>query len=156
MPRKRRPIEDRLWDRVPNREPGQCWLWNGRSGPDHYPRISVGGRDGVDLAHRVVFKIIHGEIPAGSVIRHKCDNKRCVNPDHLECGSQLENVADCINRDRLARLPLQVRQQIAALKANGTTYYRISKLLGVPLSVARYWSVPAMRRRNKTIQAGLV
>lgn len=50
--------------------------------------------------HRYVYHITFGEIPDGSVIRHKCDNPQCCNPDHLELGTQLENMRDRILRNR--------------------------------------------------------
>ena len=44
-----------------------------------------------------------GEIPPGEVVRHRCDNPPCVNPAHLAIGTQADNVADAISRDRFAR-----------------------------------------------------
>ena len=41
--------------------------------------------------------------PIGSVVRHKCDTTFCVNPDHLEIGTQLDNIRDRQSRNRQAR-----------------------------------------------------
>jgi hypothetical protein len=41
-----------------------------------------------------------GEIPQGYLIRHKCDNPKCINPDHLETGTDYDNVQDMIERGR--------------------------------------------------------
>lgn len=50
--------------------------------------------------HRISYTITNGPIPEGMVIRHKCDVRACVNPDHLEIGTQGDNVADMISRGR--------------------------------------------------------
>ena len=49
--------------------------------------------------HRKVYYEATGELP--EVVRHKCDNPRCINPDHLEGGTQKDNMQDCVRRKRL-------------------------------------------------------
>lgn len=46
-------------------------------------------------AYRFIFCILNG-VAAGydDVVRHRCNNKRCINPDHLELGSRGENLQD--------------------------------------------------------------
>lgn len=77
-----------------------CWLWLGRQmqGRD-YGRLSYRGR--VLLAHRAAWESRNGmTVPKGFVVRHKCDNGGCVNPDHLVAGSQRDNVRDRESRNR--------------------------------------------------------
>lgn len=50
--------------------------------------------------HRYIYEECFGEIPDGMVVRHKCDNPICINPEHLEIGTQAENVQDMITRGR--------------------------------------------------------
>lgn len=57
------------------------------------------GRKRSTTRHRKVYYEATGDWP--EVVRHKCDNPRCINPDHLEGGTQLDNVQDCIKRNRL-------------------------------------------------------
>lgn len=77
-----------------------CWLWLGSIIPTTgYGRIGLRS----EPAHRASFEAHGGAIPAGLVLRHRCDNPACVNPDHLEPGTHADNVADCVRRGRNAR-----------------------------------------------------
>ena len=53
-------------------------------------------------AHRMAWLLTNGEIPDGMVVMHKCDITSCVNPTHLQLGTQKENVIDCANKGRRA------------------------------------------------------
>ncbi len=75
-----------------------CWLWTASAKPGGYGQILVGRVPA--YAHRVSYELYVGEIPEGMVVRHKCDVRLCVNPDHLELGTQADNVMDCIKRGR--------------------------------------------------------
>jgi len=72
-----------------------CWECTSHSlNKDGYPMIK-----GM-TASRYVYKKKYGDIPADIVIRHKCDNRKCINPDHLEIGTQQENIIDISTRKR--------------------------------------------------------
>jgi len=70
-----------------------CWLWtmadsgNGRGGG--YPRMKLNDR--TCAVHIVSFTNSHGYVPRNKQIDHKCRNRLCVNPDHLEMVSHIEN-----------------------------------------------------------------
>ncbi len=71
--------------------PGEsnCWEWVGARADDGYGQASWKGRR--RAAHRVVYELVVGPIPAGTVVHHKCNNKNCVRPDHLEAMTQRDN-----------------------------------------------------------------
>ncbi|WP_420454398.1 HNH endonuclease signature motif containing protein [Rubrivirga sp.] len=83
-------------------DPGGCWIWKGytirnRSG-QAYGRLKRCGKN--HLAHRFAFAQVHGPIPPGLVVRHRCDKTLCVNPDHLEVGTHKDNAHDRESRGR--------------------------------------------------------
>jgi len=63
---------------------------------DGYPYISLDGMHW--RLSRYIFTNNKGKIPNGKVVRHTCDNRKCINPDHLILGTLTQN-----NRDRVAR-----------------------------------------------------
>jgi hypothetical protein len=67
-----------------------CWEWTGCLDNEGY------GRFGQTLTHRKAYQLWKGEIPKGNVIRHLCNNRKCVNPEHLASGTQKDNVADML------------------------------------------------------------
>jgi hypothetical protein len=51
-------------------------------------------------AHRVGWTLFRGPIPVGMCVLHVCDNRPCVNLDHLYLGTQKDNVADMVRKGR--------------------------------------------------------
>lgn len=74
-----------------------CWNWEGclSSG---YGVIGSGGNR--MKAHRVSWEIHNGKIPKQKCVCHKCDNPKCVNPDHLFLGTHQKNMDDMISKGR--------------------------------------------------------
>jgi hypothetical protein len=68
-----------------------CWEWDGLRDPEGYGRYHSLGSSG--RAHRVAYELTHGPIPDGLTIDHLCQNKGCVNPEHLEPVTISENLA---------------------------------------------------------------
>lgn len=84
-------LRARVMAKVANDASSGCWLWTGaRSSNGGYARVAVGGRN--RRAHRVVYELLVGPIPAGLTLDHLCRTPRCVNPDHLEPVTNTENI----------------------------------------------------------------
>ena len=67
---------------------GDCLEWQGSKYRNGYGKL---GRAGI-MAHRIAYGLTHGEIPADMCLDHLCRNRICVNPDHLEVVTLVENV----------------------------------------------------------------
>lgn len=78
------------------KSPGGCWLWQGALS-DGYGTIHSGPHQ-QKKAHRVSWELHRGPIPKGLFVRHSCDIKRCVNPDHLLLGDHWDNMRDVVER----------------------------------------------------------
>lgn len=77
-----------------------CWLWENHVAATGYGQAWLNGSP--IGAHVLSFKTYHGSIPEGHVVRHKCDVRSCCNPEHLEVGTYADNMADCVDRGRIA------------------------------------------------------
>jgi hypothetical protein len=78
-----------------------CWEWSAFIGRDGYGRIGRGPRGaGMERAHRFAWRLYRGDIPADMCVMHVCDNRRCVNPDHLILGTRLDNERDKVAKGR--------------------------------------------------------
>lgn len=92
----------RFWSRVdktPNTN--NCWEWKNPTHPFGYGRFGVAGRN--YLAHRLSYQIHYGSITSKDCVLHKCDNPRCVNPQHLFIGSRADNAIDRTLKGRTLR-----------------------------------------------------
>ena len=69
-----------------------CWNWTGKQNEHGYGVITVEGR--YTRAHRAMYFMINPKADTDLVVMHRCDNPRCINPEHLALGTQKENMMD--------------------------------------------------------------
>lgn len=91
-------IERRLWPKIDQKGPvsdyrpdlGPCWRWLAYVGKHGYGLFRLDNQ--MRLAHRVVYELLVGPIPAGLELDHLCRVRSCVNPKHLEPVTRSENI----------------------------------------------------------------
>lgn len=124
-----------------------CINWTGQIGKHGYGVISSGKKPHKPLrAHRVAWELAYGTIPKGLLVCHRCDNKRCVNINHLFLGSHQDNMTDMVKKGRntrgssqhLAKLTEEDVIKIRQMSWEGKQYTEIAKIFGV--------SPPTVRR----------
>ena len=98
--RETKPFLERFWDRVDKRENG-CWEWTGGVTKRGYGTIGLKNRK--YKAHRLSYKIHFDEDISELQINHHCDNRICVNPDHIYAGSHQDNMDDATERNRFPK-----------------------------------------------------
>jgi len=101
------PIEERFWTKVNKHTATGCWEWTAGLTTTGYGQFSPGyeaetsGREKSLKAHRTSWEIANGVIPRGMCVLHRCDNPKCVNPDHLFLGTKKDNTQDAICKGRM-------------------------------------------------------
>lgn len=95
--------------------------------------------------HRFVYEECFGSIPDGLVVRHMCDNRSCINPEHLELGTPKENVADMYLRNRKiapigekngrSLITEETARKIKTMLDQGMKQTQIARVLGVSFTI---------------------
>lgn len=152
--RSRASLDVRFWRWVDKRESDECWLWTGCILSTGYGNITAGGQYGKKLlAHRVSWELHNGPIPKiegqhhGMVVMHECDNRACVNPNHLRLGIQKDNVADMDAKGRRVQVNLKgekhpnskfTNEQVLAIRESPMNNAELGRMYNVPRQTIRY------------------
>lgn len=130
--------EKRFWEKVDKKGIDDCWEWMGGKNKAGYGRFKVRKQDHI-RAHRISWILVNGPIPEGLSVLHKCDNRSCVNPNHLFLGTQADNMLDMKTKGRNifgdkhknAKLKPEDVYKIRELLNLGTKPKLISKLFNI-------------------------
>lgn len=96
MPVKIKDRESHFWSKVD--KSGDCWEWQGGVSACGYGMFWNGEKQ--VSAHRTALLFEGLDIPSGMCVLHTCDNRICVNPDHLWLGTHKDNAIDMVNKGR--------------------------------------------------------
>lgn len=92
-------IEERFWRNV--KKGHGCWEWVGGINSTGRGIFWLNGK--TPKTHRVSYELNVGMIPKGQLVLHKCDNGKCVRPDHLFLGTFKDNTRDMFSKGRANR-----------------------------------------------------
>lgn len=133
--KRKKPVEERFWEKVSVRGADECWTWTGAQSKG-YGQFKI---DGAQMAaHRVAWVLKRGPIPAGLDVLHACDNRRCVNPNHLSVGTCQENTDDKMAKgrhrvgDKRGRLTPALAEEVRSrYQESGVTQMELAAEYGV-------------------------
>lgn len=115
-----------------------CWEWTGcYHKKDGYGRTSIYGV--YIVAHRVAWELMHGPVPSGLLVCHRCDNPACVRPSHLFLGTHADNQADMTakrrgragERNGQAIITAEIALEVRRLYADGVNQSRLALKFGI-------------------------
>jgi hypothetical protein len=144
-------LQRRFWAKTVKHPHSDCVIWTGAG--DRYGNYGWTNPDTgkfIQLGAHVVSFILYNkrDVKSGSVVRHSCDNTKCVNPLHLVEGSQRDNIHDKLsrgrhpNRYRSRRLPdalvLSIRDACVNADDTGFSSYHIAEQFGVSRSTVNH------------------
>lgn len=137
-----KPLAEAFHEKYVKGSEGDCWVWIASKMKTGYGQINT--RDGrVITAHRFSYQLHKGDIPSGMFVCHTCDNRACVNPDHLWLGTAKDNSQDMLRKGRGISNPVRgsknhaaklTEKQVAQIYTSDKSHTEIAKQFGVTAS----------------------
>jgi hypothetical protein len=94
-----------------------------------YSSVYVGGKR--EYAHRFVYRMLKGVIPAGKMVCHNCDTRRCIEVEHLFAGTAQQNTDDMMSKGRYRqgytrKVGKELLAKILEMRAQGASHLQIA------------------------------
>lgn len=149
----------RFFSRVEVKKQPKCWIYKGSYTSKGYPSLSLNNKS--TPGHRFSYELFYGKIPEDHVVRHKCDNPKCVNPYHLETGTHQDNMMDRLIRNRTPKgarngRSVLTEDQVRNIAERGGTYKELAEEYNVCIDTirniltGRNWShITGIRRKKR-------
>ena len=118
-----------------------CLEYVGSLLPNGYAKIGRNGK--TYLGHRLAWILSGKDLPDGACVLHKCDNRKCLNPDHLFIGDRFDNMRDMLKKGRHKTNPRRGEEnhnaklttndvwKIVRMRGNGIPRKEIAAAIGV-------------------------
>ena len=125
-----------------------CWLWQRYLNSWGYGRTVLGSKSW--LVHRLAYTLTNGVVPEGQYVLHRCDVRRCVNPEHLFLGTLADNAHDRDRKGRTQKGATHYRakingMQVLAIRASSKSDRKIAEDFGISptqvrgIRAGKYW-----------------
>lgn len=114
-----------FWKKISKQEETKCWNWTGstfkKSG---YGKIGINYK--YYLAHRISYLLTYNKWPMPLCL-HKCDNRLCVNPEHLYEGDNFTNSRDMVEKGRSAKGDKNASRKYPERRPRGKNHWSVKK-----------------------------
>ena len=125
---------DDYWKQVTKETSNNCWEWIGQKNKDGYGCFQMNKQ--WMHTHRWAM-LFEGHDPTGYVVMHKCDNPRCVNPEHLSLGTQADNIRDMHIKGRYVKPKSKLTDlDISNIRTSELSLSNISKTYNISICYA--------------------
>jgi hypothetical protein len=129
--------QELFWNKVNKNTENGCWEWTGALDTWGYGQFT--SKQKRYSSHRLSIEWA-GFDPKGKIVCHKCDNPKCVNPDHLFLGTQSDNMLDMVSKKRNNNTHKKLSDdQVRDIRQSTETYEILCKTYDV--SLATIWKV---------------